>query len=97
MEKEKNNLAEESAQRLLAYYSKLRKEMGVSQSELERITGMSRPTINRYENGKLMPTIRAMDRLLAPMGYRLGIVPLDQGDDRKKEEEPELDEKNFIL
>lgn len=97
MEKEKNNLAEESAQRLLAYYSKLRKEMGVSQSELERITGMSRPTINRYENGKLMPTIRAMDRLLAPMGYRLGIVPLDKGDDIKKEMEQEQDEKNIYL
>lgn len=87
MEKEKNDFAEESAQRLLTYYSKLRKEMGMSQSELERITGMSRPTINRYENGKLMPTIRAMDRLLAPMGYRLGIVPLNEEDKLGMEDE----------
>lgn len=87
MEKEKNDFAEESAQRLLTYYSKLRKEMGMSQSELERITGMSRPTINRYENGKLMPTIRAMDRLLAPMGYRLGIVTLNEEDKLGMEDE----------
>ena len=45
---------EELIERLMEYYSRIRKESGVSQSELERITGMSRSAINRYEKGKLM-------------------------------------------
>ena len=40
---------EELIERLMEYYSRIRKESGVSQSELERITGMSRSAINRYE------------------------------------------------
>ena len=85
---EKNEaLAEEQVKRLMEYYSQLRKQMGVSQSELERITGMSRPTINRYERGKLMPTVRAMSRLLASMGYRLAIVPLDENENRTEEQD----------
>ncbi len=70
--------AEAQAKRLLIYYSQLRKQQKMSQSELERITGLSRTAINRCENGKLMPTIRSMNKLLAPLGYRLGIVPLDE-------------------
>ena len=60
--------AEEQAKRLLAYYSCLRKQQKMSQSELERITGLSRTAINRCENGKLMPTIRSMNKLVAPLG-----------------------------
>ena len=55
---------EELIERLMEYYSRIRKESGVSQSELERITGMSRSAINRYEKGKLMPTVRAMNKLI---------------------------------
>lgn len=82
---------EEQVKRLLEYYIQLRKQLGISQSELERLTGMSRPAINRYENGKLMPTVRAMNRLLAPMGYQLGIIPLDEKieDTSKKEDLPD--------
>ena len=69
---------EELIERLMEYYSRIRKESGVSQSELERITGMSRSAINRYEKGKLMPTVRAMNKLLVPVGYRLAIVPLEE-------------------
>lgn len=64
--------------RLIGYYSRIRKESGLSQSELERITGVSRSAINRYEKGKLMPTVRAMNKLLVPVGYRLAIVPLEE-------------------
>lgn len=81
---------EELIERLMEYYSRIRKESGVSQSELERITGMSRSTINRYERRKLMPTVRAMDTLLVPVGYRLAIVPLE-------EDKEEQDEKNIDL
>ena len=78
---EQNNLqVDDQVKRLIEYYIHIRKQPGISQSELERITGMSRPAINRYERGKLMPTVRAMNKLLAPMGYQLGIVPLEKSE-----------------
>ena len=77
---------EELIERLMEYYSRIRKESGVSQSELERITGMSRSAINRYEKGKLMPTVRAMNKLLVPVGYRLAIVPLEEDKEEQDEE-----------
>lgn len=88
--------AEEQAKRLLAYYSCLRKQQKMSQSELERITGLYRTAINRCENGKLMPTIRSMNKLLAPLGYQLSIVPLVEADgsDQNEEMEEQQDEKN---
>ena len=80
---------EELIERLMEYYSRIRKESGVSQSELERITGMSRSTINRYERRKLMPTVRAMDTLLVPVAYRLAIVPLEE--DKEEQDEENID------
>ena len=80
---------EELIERLMEYYSRIRKESGVSQSELERITGMSRSTINRYERRKLMATVRAMDTLLVPVGYRLAIVPLEE--DKEEQDEENID------
>ena len=79
--------SEAQAKRLLAYYSYLRKSQKMTQSELERITGLSRIAINRCENGKLMPTIRSMNKLLAPLGYQLGIVSLDESDSGDYNEE----------
>ena len=82
---------EELIERLMEYYSRIRKESGVSQSELERITGMSRSTINRYERRKLMPTVRAMDTLLVPVGYRLAIVPLEEDKEEQEQDEENID------
>lgn len=69
----------ERSERLIAYYKKLRKEDAkMSQKSLETITGIPRQMIIRYEKGKIMPTVRAMNRLLEPLGYQLGIVPLEK-------------------
>ena len=69
----------ERSERLIAYYKKLRKEDAkMSQKSLETITGIPRQMIIRYEKGKIMPTVRAMNRLLEPLGYQLGIVPLKE-------------------
>ena len=73
-------LAEEQTKRLLEYYIKL------SQSELERITGVSRISINRYENGKIMPSVQAVNQLLVTMGYRLDIVPICDSEYEEMEE-----------
>lgn len=72
----------ERSERLIAYYKKLRKEDSkMSQKALETITGIPRQMIIRYEKGKIMPTVRAMNRLLEPLGYQLGIVPLEKDED----------------
>lgn len=84
-----NKFAEEQTRRLLEYYVKIRKQHKLSQSELERITGVSRISINRYESGKIMPSVRAVNQLLATMGYRLDIVPLDDGEYKEMLEENE--------
>ena len=72
---------QQSAECLIAEYKKLRKdEAKMSQKSLEDITGVPRQMIIRYEKGKIMPTVRAMNRLLEPLGYQLGIVPLKKED-----------------
>ncbi len=69
----------ERSERLISYYRKLRKEDAkMSQKALETVTGIPRQMIIRYEKGKIMPTVRAMNRLLEPLGYQLGIVPLEK-------------------
>ena len=90
--------SEAQAKRLLAYYSYLRKSQKMTQSELERITGLSRIAINRCENGKLMPTIRSMNKLLSPLGYQLGIISLDEPDSEDYYEgtNEQHDEKNEL-
>lgn len=70
----------------LEYYIKLRKQHKLSQSELERITGVSRISINRYENGKIMPSVQAVNQLLVTMGYRLDIVPICDSEYEEMEE-----------
>ena len=82
------DFAEKQTRRLLEYYVRLRKQQKLSQSELERITGVSRISINRYESGKIMPSVRAVNQLLITMGYQLAIVPLTA--DEKKTEENQL-------
>ena len=82
------DFAEEQTRRLLEYYVRLRKQQKLSQSELERITGVSRISINRYESGKIMPSVRAVNQLLITMGYHLAIVPLSA--DEKEAEEKQL-------
>lgn len=73
----------ERSERLIAHYKKLRKEDAkMSQKALETITGIPRQMIIRYEKGKIMPTVRAMNRLLEPLGYQLGIVPLEKDEEK---------------
>ena len=66
----------ERSECLIAEYKKLRKdEAKMSQKSLEDITGVPRQMIIRYEKGKIMPTVRAMNRLLEPLGYlALGVL-----------------------
>jgi transcriptional regulator with XRE-family HTH domain len=52
-----------------------RKEKGITQKELERISGVKQPLIARIENGNVDPQLTTILRMIKPLGYTLAIVP----------------------
>jgi DNA-binding XRE family transcriptional regulator len=55
-----------------------RKEQGISQRELERLSGVSYPVIARMETGKSSPRLSTIIKVLAPLGKTIDIVPLER-------------------
>lgn len=55
-----------------------RKEQGISQRDLEKITGIKQPVIARIESGQSSPRIDTLVKLLAPLGKTIAVVPLKQ-------------------
>ncbi|MGH3260693.1 MAG: helix-turn-helix transcriptional regulator, partial [Trebonia sp.] len=51
--------------------ARVRREAGLSQDELARRAGTSRPTLSAYENGRKSPTLETVQRLLREAGYDL--------------------------
>jgi transcriptional regulator with XRE-family HTH domain len=49
----------------------VRRASGLSQTELARRAGTSRPTLSAYENGRKSPTLDTVQRLLDEAGYDL--------------------------
>ena len=52
-----------------------RASAGLTQDELARRAGTSRPTLSAYENGRKSPTVATFARLLAEAGYELAAEP----------------------
>ena len=71
---------------LIGILYKIKKQHKLSQSELERITGVSRISIKRYEKVKIMQSGQAVNQLLVTMGYRLDIVPICDSEYEEMEE-----------
>ena len=55
---------------------KARNEKGISQKELEKLSGVSQPVIARMERGTTNPQIDTLIKVLAPLGKKLAIVPM---------------------
>jgi DNA-binding phage protein len=53
-----------------------RKEQGLSQRDLEAISGVKQPQIARMERGNANPQLDTMLKVLAAMGKTLAVVPL---------------------
>ena len=53
-----------------------RNEKGITQTQLEELTGIKQPMIARIEHGKGNPQLETIIKLLAPLGKTLAIVPL---------------------
>ena len=54
---------------------KARKGKGISQKELESISGVKQPLIARIEKGNVDPQITTILRILKPLGLTLAVVP----------------------
>ncbi len=63
---------------LIGEIIKARKEKGLSQKELEKLSGVKQPIIARMETGETVPQLSTIIKLLAPLGKTLAIVPLEQ-------------------
>ncbi|HIU57474.1 MAG TPA: helix-turn-helix transcriptional regulator [Candidatus Ornithomonoglobus merdipullorum] len=62
---------------LIGELIKARHEKGISQKELERLSGVKQPVIARMEKGTTSPQLETVLKVLAPLGKTLAIVPLD--------------------
>jgi ribosome-binding protein aMBF1 (putative translation factor) len=55
-----------------------RQEQGISQKQLEALSGVKQPVIARMERGYTSPQLDTILKVLAPLGKTLAIVPLQQ-------------------
>ncbi len=55
---------------------KARQEQGISQKQLEILSGVKQPVIARMEKGYTSPQLDTILKVLAPLGKTLAIVPL---------------------
>lgn len=62
---------------LIGELIKARNERGITQKQLEEMSGVSQPVIARLERGTTSPKISTVMKLLAPLGKKLAIVPLE--------------------
>ena len=56
---------------LIGELIKARKERGLSQRELEALSGVKQPVIARMENGSTVPNLNTILKVLAPLGKTL--------------------------
>ena len=56
---------------------KARKSRGLSQRELERLSGVRQPVIARLERGETSAQIDTITRLLSALGMKLAVVPAE--------------------
>ncbi len=54
-----------------------RNEKGITQRELEQLSGVSQPVIARMESGKTVPNLDTIIKILAALGKTLAVVPID--------------------
>lgn len=56
---------------------KARDEKGISQRDLESLSGVRQPVISRIEKGTVSPQLDTVIKLLAPLGKTLAVVPIE--------------------
>ena len=62
---------------LMCELIKARNEQGITQKQLEDLSGVKQPVIARMEHGTSNPQIETVLKVLAPLGKTLAIVPME--------------------
>lgn len=57
---------------------KAREQEGITQKQLEELSGVKQPLISRLERGATDPQLSTILKILGSLGKTLQIVPLDQ-------------------
>lgn len=65
---------------LIGELIRARREKGISQKKLEKLSGVKQPIIARMERGSTSPQIETVIKILAPLGKTLAIVPLEKNE-----------------
>lgn len=63
---------------LMGEIVRMRKEKGISQRELEKLSGVKQPVIARIESGNSIPNINTVLKILLALGSTLKITPIEQ-------------------
>lgn len=63
---------------LMGEIVRIRKEKGISQRELEKLSGVKQPVIARIETGNSTPNINTVLKILLALGSTLKITPIEQ-------------------
>ena len=62
--------------RVVGQASLAREGAGITQTQLERLSGVSQPVIARLERGETVPQLDTLLKILAPLGKTLEVVDL---------------------
>lgn len=60
-----------TAERVGVRIFELRHKRGLSQSDLEALSGVPKARLSRYEHGHVTPTLQTLDKIAAALGYTL--------------------------
>lgn len=56
-----------------------REEKGITQQQLEELSGVRQPVIARVEKGQVSTQLTTILKILAPLGKTLAVVPIARG------------------
>lgn len=57
-----------------------REKEGLSQRDIEKLSGVRQPVLSRLESGESNPRLSTVPKVLAPLGKTLAVVPLNQAE-----------------
>ena len=64
--------------KIIGQILEVRKEKGLTQAELEAISGVKQTFIARLENNRMDPQLTTILKLLHPLGMTLAVVPIQE-------------------
>ena len=62
---------------LISEMIKARQEKGLTQRDIEKLSGVAQPVIARMEKGTTSPSIDTVLKFLVPLGMTLKVVPIE--------------------